>query len=45
LARIDILGPIEKNVVTKVGDPSYSLGAHIWKGIAVILNKKTYNNK
>jgi hypothetical protein len=40
LARIDILGAIEKNVVTRVGEPSYTSGAHIWKGTTVILNKK-----
>ncbi len=40
MARIDILGAIEKNAVTRVGEPSYTLGAHIWKGTAVILNKK-----
>jgi hypothetical protein len=36
----DILGAIEKNAVTKVGEPLYTSGAHIWKGTAVILNKK-----
>jgi hypothetical protein len=40
LVRIDILSAIEKNDVTKVGEPSYTSGAHIWKGMIVILNKK-----
>jgi hypothetical protein len=38
LAQIDILGAIKKNVITKVGEPSYTSSAHIWKGTIVILN-------
>ena len=35
-----ILGTIVKNNVTDVGEPSYTSGAHIWKGTADILNAK-----
>ena len=31
-----ILGVIAKKAVTEVGDPSYTSGAHVWKGTAVI---------
>jgi len=40
LARIDILGVIEKNVVTIICEPSYASSAHMWKGTTMILNKK-----
>ena len=34
------LGTIAKNKVTDVGEPSYTSGAHIWKGTADILNDR-----
>ena len=35
-----ILGTMAKNNVTDVGEPSYTSGAHIWKGTTGILNAK-----
>ena len=40
-----IFGTIVKNKVTVVGEPSYTSGAHIWKGTAEILNAKPTNIK
>ena len=36
---VAILGTIAKNAVTIFGAPSYTSGAHIWKGAAANLNK------
>ena len=35
-----IFGKIAKNIVTDVGDPWYTSGAHIWNGTAEILKAK-----
>ena len=40
-----IFGTIAKNKVTEVGEPSYTSGAHIWKGTAEILNPSPTNMK
>jgi hypothetical protein len=34
-----------KNAVTEVGAPSYTSGVHMWKGTALILNKKATSKK
>src|SRR3954463_9359433 len=39
-AKPAALGPIEKNAATMVGEPSYTSGAHMWKGTALILYAK-----
>src|SRR5262245_35516925 len=38
IANDAALDPTDKNAVTGVGAPSYTSGAHMWKGTAAILN-------
>ena len=40
-----IFGSIAKNIVTEVGEPWYTSGAHMWKGTAEILNDKPTKTK
>ena len=42
-ANAAALGPADRNALTGVGAPSYTSGAHIWKGAAETLNPNPTN--